>query len=321
MKLKQLIENHPLILTEAAVVEALIHSRPEALHPELFNGIMIYDPEGRKALKALYKEFYTVAKQNCLPFVITAPTWRAGKERVEKAGVSKDINSDAVLFLKQVIQEIGDMDTISLGGLLGPKNDCYCPDLGLKREAAQEYHDWQARSLANAGPDFLVGATLPALDEALGMADAMAGTRTPYIISFVINRKGQLLDNTPLSTAFETIDQQTAFPPLGFMINCAHPSFLKPEQEPEYVLSRLIGIQANASALDHDQLDQAPAPKADDIKEWGDQMIRLNQDHNVQIMGGCCGTRRDHLAYIAQMAGMNCPGPALAGRSLITDAS
>ena len=61
----------------------------------------------------------------------------------------------------------------------------------------------QVHQLADAGVDFLLAATLPAVDEACGIALAMQTTGLPYIISFVINRRGRILDGLSLEQAFK----------------------------------------------------------------------------------------------------------------------
>lgn len=300
MDLTTFLDTHPAILTEAAVIEALAHNDADQLHPDLFNAPMVATQEGRSALLALYQSFYQVAEAHGLPFMITTPTWRASQERILRAGADQDLNETAVAFLRQVIREIKGEKTVVLGGLMGCGNDCYRPDQGLDERSARRFHAWQADRLAGAGADFLLGATLPALAEAKGMARAMADTGIPYMISFVINREGQVLDGTPLGRAVDDLDQTLSVPPAGYMVNCAHPSFLKAEHQPRALFRRLAGFQANASALDHDQLDNAPLQKSDDIGEWADQMIRLNREFGVRILGGCCGTRQDHLARLAR---------------------
>ena len=66
------------------------------------------------------------------------------------------------------------------------------------------------------------------------------------------------------------------------------------------ILSRLIGFQANASSLDHSQLDSAGTLQTDDISGWGNLMIELNKKFGIKILGGCCGTSYEHLQYIVQ---------------------
>jgi len=36
----------------------------------------------------------------------------------------------------------------------------------------------------------------------------------------------------------------------------------------------------------------------DDPSEWGNLMIELNKRYGVKILGGCCGTGKQHLQYI-----------------------
>jgi len=63
-------------------------------------------------------------------------------------------------------------------------------------------------------------------------------------------------------------------------------------------MSRLIGFQANASALDHADLDGSATIQVEEISDWGDEMIKLNRSYGVKILGGCCGTGARHLQYI-----------------------
>jgi homocysteine S-methyltransferase len=62
--------------------------------------------------------------------------------------------------------------------------------------------------------DFLYAPTFPAVEEALGAAIAMGETGLPYVISFVLERDGRVLDGTPLHTAIERIDATAAPAPL-----------------------------------------------------------------------------------------------------------
>ncbi|WP_211232806.1 homocysteine S-methyltransferase family protein [Desulfatirhabdium butyrativorans] len=295
-----MLENHRFVLTEAAVIESLRRSGDILLHPRLENSLLIYDGTGQRALTSLYRGFVAVARKAGIPITICTPTWRANHERLTEARITHDVNGDAVRFLKRLRNEWKSVDfhQICIGGLIGCKNDCYKPDDGLMVEEAKAFHSWQIHQLAKAGVDFLMAATLPALPEATGIALAMAETNIPYIISFVINRHGDLLDGNSLEHAFGEIDAACGRPPLGYMINCAYPSFLNAHKQPKSVLDRLIGFQANASSLDHSELDGADTLHADTISDWGNQMIALNRRFGVTMLGGCCGTRREHLQYL-----------------------
>lgn len=73
---------------------------------------------------------------------------------------------------------------------------------------------------------------------------------------------------------------------------------LRASEQPDTVLSRFIGIQANASSFDQSDLDGAATLRLDDILDWGRQMIELNMKYGVKILGGCCGTGTRHLQFI-----------------------
>ncbi len=152
------------------------------------------------------------------------------------------MNSDAVTFLKEIRETWENWSSnIFIARLVGCKNDSYKPHEGLSKKDAKTFHAWQINQLSGTGVDFLLGITLPALPEAQGITLAMSETRLPYIISFVINRESNILDGTSLERSFQDIDAACHRPPLGYMINCAHPSFLNAAGQNRSVLSRIIG--------------------------------------------------------------------------------
>jgi S-methylmethionine-dependent homocysteine/selenocysteine methylase len=294
------LHRHPLILMEAAVTEPLHRMARVALHPELTVSPLIYDARGRAELETLYRGCLQVALEADLPFVMFTPTWRANAERVKSAGAPPTLNQDAVRFMHGLREAHGQgRSDIKIGGLMGCKNDAYRPREGLPPSAAETFHAWQIERLAEAGVDFLAAGTLPAVPEAIGMARAMAKTGRPYIISFVIDRKGCVLDGTPLAVAVGRVDAAVGVKPLGFMVNCSYPTFLRADRQPAALFERLIGYQANASSLDHEALDNADTLHGEDVAVWGQVMLELNRDYGVKLLGGCCGTGVAHLRYIA----------------------
>lgn len=300
-EMKALLDSNPMLLMEAAIVEQLRRSSGVQLHPLLANAALIYDQAAGSAMAAIYRQYMQLAEQAGLPMLVCTPTWRADRERVLQSAVSESINADAVAFMRS----LGFAATVRIGGMTGCKNDCYQPGEALSTTQAEHYHAWQIQQLAAAGVDFLIAVTLPNVNEALGIARAMSSTGLPYIISFVIGRDAHVLDGTSLADAISYIDgdldQQAKSRPLGYMVNCAHPSFLRPETQPADVFRRLIGYQANASSLDHCELDQADALRADNIAEWAGLMKSLNADYGVRVLGGCCGTGSAHLQALVSL--------------------
>lgn len=298
--MKTFLEDNGLILMEAAVVERLRRSGKVVLHEQLVNAPLIYDPIGGEALAAIYQNYVDIAVESDHPIFLTTPTWRANRERVTAADAPDSINVDAVHFMRGFQRRQGDQaGRIKLGGLIGCKNDCYKPLEGLSVSEAKDFHSWQVEQLVEGGIDFLIAETLPSVDEALGIAKAMEVTSAPYIISFVIARDGRVLDGTRLVDAVERIDAATILKPLGYTVSCAYPSFLCADVQPRKLFTRLIGYQANASSLDHCQLDGTSALQMEPVADWGGHMIDLHLKHGMKIFGGCCGTGAEHLRFIA----------------------
>ncbi|MCP4125604.1 MAG: homocysteine S-methyltransferase family protein [Gammaproteobacteria bacterium] len=297
--MEELLNNNRTILMEAAIVERLRRSSDFKLHPDLVNAPLIYDKHGKRALLDIYQEYVDIASSAEVPILLCAPTWRANYSRVNASEFPMSINVDAVKFLRgfRASQDSG-ISQIKIGGLIGCKNDCYQPGEGLLASESQSFHSWQINQLARGGVDYLIAETLPNVDEALGIAKEMGATGLPYIISFVVSRDGLVLDGTALPEAIGYIDSNTTVNPIGYMVNCAFPSFISPESQPKELFNRLIGYLANASSLDHCELDQADQLEADSISKWGRLMIELNRKFGVSILGGCCGTNGDHLRYI-----------------------
>jgi S-methylmethionine-dependent homocysteine/selenocysteine methylase len=288
---------------EAGVVERLRRSGEVSLHGRLEHAHLVYDDLGQSRLRAIYCEYIDIAERARLPLLTCAPTWRANRERVFESNVKRSINEDAVEFLRETRRESTSRPgQVLVGGLVGCKNDCYRPSESLTENEALEFHGWQIACLASAECDYLVAATLPALPEAVGIARAMAGHGIPYLIGFVIGRDGRILDGTDLGTAIAGIDDRADPGPLGYTINCAHPTFLDPEGLDSSVRARIVGYQANASSLDHSELDSACELQADDVDDWTAPMVELNREYGVKILGGCCGTTGQHLRAIVRGA-------------------
>jgi S-methylmethionine-dependent homocysteine/selenocysteine methylase len=263
---------------------------------------LIYEENGRKRLEEVYSSYLDVADKAGLPLLLCAPTWRIDRERVAAAGAPPFINRDAVAFMLEFKSRyaVSEFDFIT-GALLAPKNDCYSPGEALERSEAAEFHSWQIDELMETEAEVIVAQTMPAVGESLGMADRLAVSGRPYIISFVINRFGRVLDGTPLAEAMDNIDQAVVSPPAGYMVNCVYPTFLAAEHQSSGFFKRLIGIQANASSKDHDQLDGSEQLQQDPLHDWGKNMLELHKKYGMKILGGCCGTDDTYLRYLTEL--------------------
>lgn len=299
---------YPHIITEGSIIERLKREFTYPLDDALSNALMIYDEPGKLLLENIYREYFDIAESSDLPIILLTPTWRANKERTKNANVDmKTINTDAFLFVDNIRKSYGNFAIkIYIGGLTGCKGDAYKPEEALNENDAYQFHKEQMQILADAGVDFLLASTLPALTEAIGIAKAMNETKIDYVISFVIRDNGRLLDGNLLTDAIKIIDESTITPPLFYLTNCIHPdvlhkSFINLKDEDDFLKKRLFGIQANASKKSPEELDTLEVLDADSPTEWARGMVDLNKKYNLKILGGCCGTDARFISSVVNL--------------------
>ena len=176
----------------------------------------------------------------------------------------------------------------------------------LSVEEAMEFHFPTVRTLAQSGADYLFAGIMPQLTEAIGMANAMAATGLPYIISFMVCRDGRLIDGTFIHDAIDAIEKETSTRPLCYMANCVHPdvlhqALLHPRNDTPLVRQRFQGIQANAANLSPEELDGCDHLISSSPEELADRLMTLLWDFPLKICGGCCGTNQQHMHRFAEM--------------------
>lgn len=295
--------NKSPLLMEGALGERLKREYDLSFDVDVAMASLVYTNEGRQALAHLWNQYMAIAEEHNLPFIATTPTRRANKERITRSKYTEDIISENVSFLKSI--KANSQTTMFIGGLMGCKGDAYQAKDALSIEEAKMFHLWQANLLKKSKVDFLFAAIMPALSEAIGMAKALEETHLPYIISFMIREDGCLLDDTSIHNAIETIDKSTKQKPVCYMANCVHPRILYSALEKEYnqtplVKERFGGIQANTSSLSPEELDNSADLKCSDSIELANEILKLNDFINLNIVGGCCGTDNTHIEQIAK---------------------
>ena len=295
------------VLMEGAVVERVRRGAPSLFDPLLANAPLIYDDAGRALLRRIYEEYIGIARVHAIPLLSLAPTWRANPDRLAaSAFAGRDLNGDAVRFLQDIRRATGDdRAAVYIGGLMGCRGDAYKPQEALARDAARVFHAVQAGALARAGADYLMASTMPEIHEALGLAEALAATGCPYLVSFIVRPSGNLLDGTPLDDAMARIDDHAVPRPLGYLVNCVHSSALAsalhaPAGGRALDSGRLLGLQANTSSLSPEELDGAQELAGEDPAVFASGMCALQTAFGLQVLGGCCGTDGGHLAALAR---------------------
>lgn len=292
-----------IMLAEGSVYERLRRHPGITFHPSMRHGVLIYDPDGRKAEAEVHASYIAAAQGAGLPLVMLSDTWRANAENIAKSAFSaRPVNQDNIAFLKELRAACG--HEIFIGGQSGCRGDAYRPEEALDADAAYAFHRPQMQALAEAAPDFLFAATLPAFSEARGIARAQAETGLPYLLSFVLRPAGTLLDGTPWAEAIKIVDDAER-PPLGYAVNCVHPSVLASalsilERDAPSLVSRVVFFQANTSPLSPEELASATALLSEAPDTLATQITALQQRYGLPVTGGCCGTDERHIAMLGQ---------------------
>jgi homocysteine S-methyltransferase len=298
MSLPELITRRARLLTEGSVYELLRRDPRISFDPSIAHAGLIYDSLSRELLEAVHRRYLEIAAAHELPILAFTDTWRASAERIAASSFRKrNVNRDNVLFLREIASAT--RGTVYIAGMSGPRDDAYRPDRAPRRSDAVAIHRPQIEDLANAGVDVLFAATLPSLDEALGIAELMAGTHTPWILSFVVRPDGTLLDGSPLTKAIQTLDTEVAPNALGFSINCVHPSIAAralTTLDPS-IAARVVAFQGNTSDRAPEDLDGQSDLHGDDAIAFAAAIMEIAD--RVPVVGGCCGTDASHMKAVA----------------------
>ncbi|RKH68811.1 homocysteine S-methyltransferase family protein [Corallococcus interemptor] len=302
----QTLQKAPRVLTEGSVVERLRRHPAGLLDPHVANAGLLFHLEGREALAGIYRDYRDIGLRHGLPTLLLTPTWRANAERLARAGLTgRDVFGEAVELLAGLREEVGSRgEGVFIGGLVGCRGDAYRPEEALSREEAAAFHAPHVEALARAGVDFLVAQALPALSEAEGLAQAMARTGAPFLLSFILRPTGTLLDGTPLAEAVARMDALPGARPTAYMVNCVHPSVFREGLSRQLAASpslgeRVVGLQANTSRLSPEELDGRAELDSETPDAFAREMARVHEECGTRLLGGCCGTDERHIAALA----------------------
>lgn len=297
------LQQADFVLTEGSIYERLRRHPEVVFDPYVAHAGLLYDELAARLLEQVHREYLDVGQQYGLPMVIGSNTWRASQERIQKSPFKgRRVNQDNVRFMQALRDTYGEGHApIFIAGQLSCRGDAYRPEEALSSDEAEAFHAYQVDALAEAGVDFLLAATLPARSEALGLARAMAKTDLPYVLSFVLRGDGTLLDGTPLAHAIADIDASVDRQPVGYLVNCVHPTIFRSgvlrNDIPE---GRLLGLQANTSARSPEELDGLTDLETEEPERFAQLMREVQKELQLPIMGGCCGTDTRHIACLAQ---------------------
>ena len=304
MSFESLFNTEKHILSMGSVFELLRRSPEVVLDEHIFHAGLIYDEDYSKILERVYRSYIETAVNTGFSVAIGTATWRANEERIRASSfLNFAVNEDNVQFLKDIRASYSSSDiSILIEGSIGPKGDAYKPEEALNVDLARSFHSPQVKALVSSGVDYLQASTFPALSEGMGVALVMAETGLPYVVSFVVDKAGCLLDGTKLSEAITRIDDKVGTNSARFAINCVHPRILHQalDKNPG-IEGRIISFHGNTSDLSAAEIDGSEELITEEPDTFALAYKKLLRDHNIKIIGGCCGSNPDHIRAIAKV--------------------
>jgi len=291
------------ILTEGSVGLRTVDEFGLARDENVMHAGLIYSAEGRRALTEIYGGYLSVARAYGLPILLMTNTRRANKERVN-ASVYRDRNiiGDYAEFLREIIAVSG--AEAYVGGYIGGKGDGYTAEGALTVAEAENFHAWQIEAFCRAGVDLVFPSLMTTAAETVGMAAAIEKSGLPYVVSFMITEDGILPGGTRIDDTIRTIDTLTSYKPLCYMANCVHPKTVRLAlrlNDAALIRERFKGIQANGAYLPPDELEALDGTLTSDPRELAEEIIALDREFPMKIIGGCCGTSDTHLREFANL--------------------
>lgn len=294
-----------LFLTDGGLETTLIFDEGlELPHFAAFH--LLKTREGKAALRKYFCTYAELAKRFNTGLILESPTWRSNPDWGARLGYSAldlaEANREAISLLAEIRSEYGaDRTPVVISGCVGPRGDGYVPDRAMSEQEAEAYHSEQVGVFASTEADMVCAITMNYADEAVGIVNTARRAEMPVAISFTVETDGNLPTGQTLKAAIAQVDEATSGYPIYYMINCAHPTHFESRLGTgEPWLDRIRGLRANASRMSHAELDEAPELDAGDPVELGREYAELKSRlHQLNVVGGCCGTDHRHVEQIA----------------------
>ncbi len=290
---ERLAAGPPLVLDGATGTELERLGIPSALPLWSARGVI----EAPETVLAIHRSYLAAGAQ-----ALTANTFRTQRRTLDQVGQghrARELTARAVALAREAALESGSF----VLGSAPPLEDCFRPervpaDPILAREQGEH-----VRHLVEAGADAILVETINTIREAVAAVRAARECGAPVLASFVARRDARLLSGEPLD---EAIDAVARLGPLAVGVNCLPPdsvpaclSVLQRADLPFLVYANLIGSGEQRSPREYARL----------ARGW--------IEAGARIVGGCCGTRPEHIRALSGGADANCvTGAGSAAREL-----
>jgi enediyne biosynthesis protein CalE2 len=229
--------------------------------------------------------------------VVTTNTFRSNKRVLENTGLSnkwESLNRTAVELAFEARERYPIFRPVLIAGSLAPVEDCYSPDLVPSEQELLDEHSQQAEYIAQLGVDMLLAETIMTIREAEAVAKACDASGKEYAMSFFCKSPGVLLSGESLKDAITAIER---YQPTALLVNCIAYQEIGSSLE---ILKKESSVPVGCYANMGNPLEEDADPDEHKLKEFAREAATWTHA-GARIIGGCCGTRPDHIHMLARM--------------------
>lgn len=189
---------------------------------------------------------------------------------------------------------------VAIAGVLAPLEHCFRPDLAPAEEQAHKEHEALARVFAEEKVDFLLLESMNTIAEARAALAAGRAAGLPVWVSFVLGPEGELLSREPLDRAVAEMERGGAD---AVLVNCAPPEDITKAIARMKQFCRVpYGGFAHIGHFSPPSWKFEFFPQFIETESWPPERYANEakrwRDAGATIIGGCCGTRPEHIAAL-----------------------
>tara|TARA_Y100000590_G_scaffold406594_1_gene496051 strand:- start:793 stop:1722 length:930 start_codon:yes stop_codon:yes gene_type:complete len=227
--------------------------------------------------------------------IITTNTFRTHRHNLALSGIggqAKSMTQQAVAIAQKAVR-LSNNTSAFVAGSIAPLGDSYQPSNTLSENILEEEHGLMSNILVSSGVDLILVETMNTIVEAEIATRAAISTGCPTFISLVCDRDGSLLSGESLSAATTLL---LPLEPHAILLNCTSATdVLSTLQKLRQYTCLPIGVYANVGYLNEDK--NWIQTKAVEPDYYAKCALRWNEA-GATLIGGCCGTRPDHIATL-----------------------
>lgn len=212
-----------------------------------------------------------------------------------------ELTTQAVAVARAAREKTG--RDVAIAGVMAPLEHCFRPDLAPGRDEALSEHREIAGILAGSGVDLLMLESMNTVGEARSAAEAALDTGLPVWASFVLGPEGEILSGEPLGEGVAALE---ALGVEATLINCIPPEDATRALDRVREMTKLpAGAYAHIGKFEPPSWKFEFHPQFSGTDAWPPERyveaVLGWRDAGARIVGGCCGTRPDHIRAVREV--------------------